>query len=181
MDAPAYDGGGFVPPSRRRRLLERAAIHEAGHAVIGYVLGMKVESISIEAKGSSDGRVSGRIFAVHRSPEIALAGYAAEEVLLGIEAVWELYDLPESDLRAAIEILSGRTGHTITTKDEEFDGAWLRTKTAAKVASRRIHAVSRHLLERGTIQGQEAVERVVGGRGLVWYNRTLLAVRGRGG
>jgi ATP-dependent Zn protease len=79
------------PDDRDPALVERIALHEAGHAVASYVLGVgKVLSVSIVSNGFSggvtvtdfDGEMPTKA-AVENVVQQALAGRAAEEVFLG--------------------------------------------------------------------------------------------------
>lgn len=71
--------------------LYRVAIHEAGHAVIAAVLGVPIHSVSILAHGDTGGSVLAKMRSVdldrvrvEKLVTVALAGRAADQVLLGI-------------------------------------------------------------------------------------------------
>lgn len=155
-----------LPPARRRRQqLERAAIHEAGHAVIGVVLGLRVERVSIEPAGMSGGHVLARSWNHQPSAAYALAGYAAEDVLLDVPFVAQLWDVDGGDAGDATTILSDKSGRAITPDDPEFTEAHQRAKAAAQAASRRIRAVAALLLDVRVVEGEETVRRLVKGAG----------------
>jgi hypothetical protein len=163
----------------RAQELARVAVHEAGHAVVGYVLGARIQRISIMQVGSSAGHVYARSWKHQRSPVFALAGYAAEELLVGIPFVHQLLDFEGGDLRDALAILTAKHGRDITPEDAEFVEAWARTQGAARAASRRIRTVARLLLDLRLVEGEDHVKRVLRGRGVSWYTRTLRAIHGR--
>ena len=144
--------------------------------MLGYVLGVRVERISIEQQGSSAGHVQARAFRHQRSAVYALAGYAAEQVLLDVPAVWQLHQHEGGDLLDALGILKEWHGRSITVDDAEFLEAWARSQAATRTASRRIRAVARVLLRDRVVEGRDRVRRVLEGRGLTWYTRTLRAI-----
>lgn len=168
-----------MPRRTRRQELERVAVHEAGHAVVGYVLGARIQRISIVQAGSSAGHVCARSWRHQRSAVFALAGYAAEELLLDIPFTWQVLDFEGGDLRDALAILGEQTSREITADDAEFVEAWTRTQAAVRAASRRIRAVARVLLDSKIVEGEDPVKRVLGGRGVAWYTKALKAIHGR--
>ncbi len=95
---------GLSDPDRRR-----AAVHEAGHAVVGVVAGRAVRSVSIVVSETSGGRtVLDRGLPayftradVEAEIRVLLAGRAAEEVLLGAPSM-----ACESDLSAATRLVA---------------------------------------------------------------------------
>lgn len=82
-----------ISPSDTRTKSERyrCAVHEAGHGVIGYVLGEALTEISITRKGNSGGRTSfvevdGALFDrlwIENKVKMILGGMAAEMAVLG--------------------------------------------------------------------------------------------------
>lgn len=147
--------------------------------MVGYVLGARVERISIVQVGSSAGHVNARSWKPQRSAVFALAGYAAEELLVDVPFVWQVLDFEGGDLQEALTILTEKNGRQITPDDAEFAEAWSRAQAAVRGASRRIRAVARVLLDRKIVEGENQVKQLLGGRGTVWYTRTLKAIHGR--
>ena len=99
----------IAPPDARsdddRR---RAAVHEGGHAVAAVHLGWRLDGVSIVQQGRSGGRTSHALPAlptasdIDRAAAVALAGRAAEEVLLGAPSAGA-----EGDLASATALVAG--------------------------------------------------------------------------
>lgn len=129
--------------------LSIAAIHEAGHAVVAYRLGIIPTSARVHA---ASGRVShGPEKLTSAIPTIAAAGRQAER-LFGIER-GHGFRRDRATIRAAAAVLARREGH-----GTPLDYLAAAVKSAAILCRRNrdaIEAVARQLMESETLEGPE--------------------------
>lgn len=128
----------ITPPDRRSRTdLYRAAVHEAGHGVLGTVLGQELIRVTLASRGDSGGRTS---FASSAAPQLdratcdrrvimILGGAAAETEILGRRSTGS-GGKRESDLGQATGLIAAchasyGIADTLTWRAEPKDAAQL--------------------------------------------------------
>lgn len=155
-------------PRRRGNDRERAAYHEAGHAIMADAYGRRVVRVSIVEDEDTKGRVERlnprwmqgivynltpyREIALHKEIMVCLAGAAAT----GLHANYATWRGTEVDRAIAADLVLRVTG-------EEQEAAalvnwlWIRTrnKLARPVVWPRVEAVATALLEHGELTGDE--------------------------
>lgn len=178
-----------APPVQRAPEDDRTcAVHEAGHAVIATLLGLRVSVVSLVETTTYAGSVrvvrrrqgTMRRVDFERDVAILLAGLAAEEVVLGVRSAGA-GGVPTSDLAQATALLAGVHGeqglgrfltygpgysgrpapHVV--EDVERDLQRLFRATSTLLASRRsaLEAVTARLLTERVLSG-DAVRAIVG-------------------
>ncbi|MCW2282583.1 hypothetical protein M2323_000344 [Rhodoblastus acidophilus] len=182
----AITSGAEMSPGDRRV----TAIHEAGHAVVGVVVGRRIEAVSILSKGSTAGATSmrraGSCFLpmddIEKEVTVLLAGRAAEMVVLGRAS-----GSAESDIREATSLVAAAHGsfglgddllyrgsREKATELITFDPAFRRlvsehlgrlmdaTLDIVRRDRAAVEAIADALVERGYVEGDDA-ERIVKG------------------
>lgn len=174
---------------QKRRQLEKTAYHEAGHAVVAYLLGRSVRLVTIVP--SEDGTLLGHVLyvpprlkdeyqywgspslkraAFENIVRISLAGSIAEGRMAGRQS----HRQASSDYRYAVEVVSGLVGD-----DRELSAylnwLWISTENLLSVKPhwRAVEALAQKLLELRTIKGKDAKE--------IIRNALISPTRGTGG
>jgi hypothetical protein len=172
-----------LAPSERRSVavLERVAVHEAGHAVAAHILGMRLERVSILPTGISGGSTLASVedsLLTRKQMEarvvMTLAGRAAEDIMLGdvsAGAALDLRQATEMIAQAHIALgLGGRlsasgaeTGYALAfnpalavTVEAEMQNLYAEAVALIVGARRAIRLVADALLEKRLLSGTEA-------------------------
>lgn len=186
--------------------LRATAVHEAGHAVIGRVIGYDIASITVVPK---EGEYLGivhtrgvRAFGEHLLPQYAVYCLAGMVAMQRVCDDFDAYDyigahnVDDAGMLVQWDIGDDREIVTLPAEDNDLLCAWDaigrdwsslmdaydRTCGAVRTAWRRIDAVARHLERVGTVEDggdRYALRDLLHGRGDRWYSRTHDAIHGR--
>jgi hypothetical protein len=135
------------------------AYHEAGHAIVAVCLGERLTRITIEnVSESSGGMTSTESYQVWRLPFVGviLAGACAEAAYLGHDVITALRSSGYGDYLRACELIADPTAII------EPPIAWLSRPKVTAAA----HALAAQLMERTSVDGDEADD-------LIWSNLGL--------
>ena len=197
----------LAPPERRSAaILRRVAIHESGHAVAAHLLGMRLERVSMISAGIFGGatQASGEQSLMTRRDidaraVIALAGRAAEDVMLGEVSAGATLDLMQAtDLIAKAHLTFGlgerlsATGEAVgsmlaldrglrVTVEAELAEAYAKAVDMITDARRSVQLVADALLEKRLLSGGEAATLIKAGTTGSVEVKLSKAPRGAGG
>lgn len=143
-----------VPAWRHATLAKRrreVAFHEAGHAVIGHVLKRGVQFVTIEAEGSTLGRVNrstGHPIAGLAEINLAMAGEIAEATFSGRTVDWRR-DSCRGDVRTIKSFMRGNR------RLADNGNAWAQLEATTQALVRKhwrsIRAMAEQLLKQNTL------------------------------
>lgn len=180
------------PDTRPASVRRRVAVHEAGHAVAAHLLGMRLERVSMISAGVFGGstQASGENGLMTRRDidarvVIALAGRAAEDIMLGEVSAGATLDLMQAtDLIAKAHLTFGlgerlsSTGDAVgsmlaldrglrVTIEAELAEAYSKAVDMISDARRSVQRVADALLEKRLLSGTEAQALIAGTRAYI--------------
>ncbi len=147
--------------------LEETAVHEAGHCVIAWVLGLTIVEASIVEDTETNGHVTireehGREFAIFSlAGELSVARFSGRSTVLGDGTKHSDYGHLKKSLDAMIQGPSYNYAHPLQARHMAHGDCLSEARKLVNANVRKIQSLANRLLEKKTMTGDE-IDRFLG-------------------